>query len=176
MGEDPSGIRAQIEQTRARVGDEVDALSYKTNVSARVSDYVEEKKQAVRSTFTEAKGTLSDSVPDTGAVKRAATHVRETAASNPLGLAVGGLAVGFVVGTLLPQTQIENQQMGAISDRLVDAAKDTASEAVARGAHVAQEAAEAALDTAKQSGGVEVQELTSTLQGRTQEQTHTSGA
>ena len=34
MGEDPSVIRAQIEQTRERVGDEVDALSYKTDVGS----------------------------------------------------------------------------------------------------------------------------------------------
>ena len=32
MGQDPSDIRAEIEETRARVGDEVDALSYKTDV------------------------------------------------------------------------------------------------------------------------------------------------
>ena len=32
MGQDPSSIRAQIEETRMRVGDEVDALSYKTDV------------------------------------------------------------------------------------------------------------------------------------------------
>ena len=33
MGQDPSVIRAEIEQTRERVGDEVDALSYKTDVA-----------------------------------------------------------------------------------------------------------------------------------------------
>ena len=47
MGQDPSDIRAEIEETRARVGDEVDALSYKTDVGARVGDYVDEKKEAV---------------------------------------------------------------------------------------------------------------------------------
>ncbi len=44
MGQDPSDIRAEIEQTRARVGNEVDALSYKTDIPARVGDYVDEKK------------------------------------------------------------------------------------------------------------------------------------
>ena len=43
MGQDPSVIRAEIEETRARVGDEVDALSYKTDVGARASDFVDEK-------------------------------------------------------------------------------------------------------------------------------------
>ena len=45
MGKDPSEIRAEIEQTRERVGDEVDALSYKTDVGARVGDYVDDKKE-----------------------------------------------------------------------------------------------------------------------------------
>ena len=67
MGQDPSDIRAELEETRSRVGDEVDALSYKTDVSARVGDYVDEKKQAVKDTITGAKdkvtGTASRAVP-----------------------------------------------------------------------------------------------------------------
>jgi hypothetical protein len=170
MGEDPGIIRAEIDQTRERVGDEVDALSYKTDVSARVSDYVDDKKQAVKSKFPGAKDTVSSTVPDRQGLKRGATHIRDTAEKNPLGLAFGGLAVGFLVGTLLPQTRIENEQMGEMSDRLVDAAKDTASEAVDRGKQVAQEAAGAAVDTAKESGREQGEELTSALQDRTQEQ------
>ena len=166
MGEDPSVIRAQIERTRERVGDEVDALSYKTDVPARVGDYVEDKKQAVKSKFTGAKDAV---VPDRRGLARGTTHVRDTAESNPLGLALGGLAVGFLVGTLLPQTGVENRQMGEISDRLVDAAKETASEAVERGKQVAQDAVGAAVDTAKESGREQGEEMTSTLQERAQE-------
>jgi hypothetical protein len=170
MDKDPSIIRAEIEGTRERVGDEVDAISYKTDVGARASDYVDDKKEAVKSKVSGVKDTVTDVVPDRRALKRGATHVRETAASNPLGLAVGGLAVGFVVGTLLPKTRVENEQMGEMSDRLVDAAKETASEAVGRGKQVAQEAAGAAVDTAKESGREQGQELTSTLQDKTHEQ------
>jgi len=167
MGEDSSVIRAEIERTRERVGDEVDALSYKTDVGARASDYVEEKKQAVRSKFTGARRTVTGPLPDRTAMK----HARNTAESNPLGLAVGGLAVGFVIGTLLPQSRVENERMGEMSDRLMDAAKDTATEAVDRSKQVAQEAVGAAVDTAKESGREQGEELTSTLQERTQEQT-----
>jgi hypothetical protein len=176
MGEDPSNIRAELEQTRARVGDEVDAISYKTDVGARMGDYVDDKKQAVKSKFTGAKDTVSGAVPDRRAIKRGATHMRNTAESNPLGLALGGLAVGFVVGTLLPQTRVENEQMGEMSDRLTDAAKDTADEAVERGKRVAREAAGAAVETAKESGREQGEELGSTLQERTQEQSPTSAA
>jgi hypothetical protein len=169
MDKDPGVIRAEIDQTRERVGDEVDAISYKTDVGARASDYVDDKKEAVKSKVSGAKDTVTGVVPDRRALKRGATHMRETAASNPLGLAIGGLALGFLVGTLLPRTRVENQQMGEMSDRLVDAAKESASEAVDRGKQVAQEAAGAAVDTAKESGREQGEELTSALQERTPE-------
>jgi len=174
MGQDPSVIRAEIDETRQRVGDEVDALSYKTDVGARVDDYVDEKKQAVKSKITGVKDTLTGAVPDGQGVKRRAVSVRDTAERNPVGLVIGGLAAGFVVGTLLPRTSVENQQMGEMSDRLIDAAKETATEVVERGKGVAQEAASAAVDTAKESGREQGEELSSTLKERAQEGTPTS--
>ncbi len=62
MGQDPSDIRAEIEQTRARVGDEVDALSYRTDVSARVGDYVDDKNKP-SSTRSAASRTQSREQP-----------------------------------------------------------------------------------------------------------------
>ena len=139
MGKDPSEIRADIEQTRARVGDEVDALSYKTDVGARVGDYVDDKKEAVKSTVTSVTDKVTGVVPD----RQQLSTVKDTAERNPLGLAIGGAAVGFLAGILLPSTRVENEQMGDISDRVVDAAKDTAGEAVERGREVASAAADA---------------------------------
>jgi hypothetical protein len=170
MGEDPGVIRAEIAQTRQRVGNEVDALSYKTDVPARTQDYIDDKKDAVRSKLTGAKETVTGPLPDRRALKRGATHLRDTAESNPLGLALGGLAVGFLVGTLLPQTRVENERLGELSDRTMETAKDTATEAVERGKQVAQEAVGAAVDTAKESGREQGEELSSTLKERTQEQ------
>ena len=168
MGQDPSVIRAEIEETRARVGDEVDALSYKTDVGARASDFVEEKKEAVKSKVVGAKdavvGTATKPIPS----KQQLSRVRDTGERNPIGLAIGGLAVGFVVGTLIPSTRVENERMGELSDRVVDAAKETAGEAMERGKQVAQEATQAATETAKESGREQSQELASTLQERAQ--------
>jgi Protein of unknown function (DUF3618) len=165
MGKDPSEIRAEIEETRARVGVEADALSYKTDVPARVGDYVDDKKQAVKDKVTGAKdavtGTASRAMPSAEQVGR----VKDTAERNPLGFAVGAAALGFVAGLLIPSTRVENERMGEMSDRIVDAAKETASDAVERGKQVAQEAAE----TAKESGKQQGQELASNLQERAQE-------
>src|SRR5215207_3918553 len=165
MGQDPSDIRAELEETRGRVGAEVDALSYKTDVSARVGDYVDEKKQAVKDKVTGTKeavtGTAGKVVPSGETVGR----VKDAAERNPLGLAVASAALGFVAGMLLPSTRMENERMGEMSDRVVDAAKETASEAVDRGKQVAQEAAE----TAKESGEEQGQELISNLRERASE-------
>jgi hypothetical protein len=169
MGDDPSVIRAEIERTRQRVGDEVDALSYKTDLGARTEDYVEDKKQAVKAKLAGAKETVTGPLPDRRAIARGTTHVRDTAESNPLGLVLGGLALGFVAGTLLPQTRVENERMGEMSDRIVDAARDTAGEAVGRGRQVAQEAVGAAVDTVKESGREQGEELGTSLQERTQQ-------
>jgi len=170
MGEDPSVIRAEIEETRARVGDEVDALSYKTDVGARASDFVDEKKEAVKSKVVGAKdavvGTATRPVPS----KQQMARMRDTAERNPLGLVIGGAAVGFVAGLLLPSTRVENERLGEVSDRVVETAKETAGEAVERGKQVAQEATGAAVDTAKESGREHTSELTSTLQERAQGQ------
>jgi gas vesicle protein len=148
MGQDPSDIRTEIEQTRARVGDEVDALSYKTDVPARVGDYVDEKKQAVADKASGVKeaitGASSTIVPSGERVGR----IKDTAERNPLGLALGGAALGFVAGLLLPSTRIENEKMGEVSDKVVDAVKDTAGDAIEGGKQVAQDAAE----SAKQQG------------------------
>jgi gas vesicle protein len=167
MGQDPSDIRAELEQTRSRVGDEVDALSYKTDVSARVGDYVDEKKQAVKNKLTGARdavtGTASRAVPSGEKVGR----VKDTAERNPMGLAVGAAAIGFVAGLLIPSTRVENEHVGEMSDRLVEAAKETAGDAVERGKQVAQDAAQ----TAKESGREQGQELASNLQERAQDAT-----
>jgi gas vesicle protein len=158
MGQSPSDIRAEIEETRARVGDEVDALSYKTDVPARVGDYVDEKKRAVVNKVTGAKdaitGTTSDALPSGQQIGR----LRDTAERNPLGLVVGGAAIGFLTGLLLPSTRVEDQQMGEMSDKIIDAAKDTAGDALESSKQVAQDAAD--------SAGEQGRDLVSSMQER----------
>jgi gas vesicle protein len=161
MGQSPSDIRAEIEQTRARVGNEVDALSYKTDVPARVGDFVDDKKQAVKAKVSGVKDTITGTTSDVLPSGEQVGRLKDTAERNPLGLAIGGAALGFVAGLLLPSTRVEDQQMGEMSDRMIDAAKETASEALDSGKQVAHDAA----DSAKAHG----QELASSLQDRAHE-------
>lgn len=167
MGKAPGDIRAEIEETRARVGEEIDALSYKTDVGARVDDFVEEKKDALRSGVGRIASKVTSAggkaVPD----RQQLAKVKGAAEGSPVGMLAGGFAVGLVTGLLLPATRVERQRIGSVSEKVVDAARETGKEAIERGRHVADEAIHAAVDTAKETGREEGQQLASTLKERT---------
>jgi len=65
MGEDPSAIREEIEQTRARMGDTVEAIGYKTDVKSRAKESVQDKIGGVREKITGTKDTVGESTPST---------------------------------------------------------------------------------------------------------------
>jgi len=73
-------------------------------------------------------------------------------AENPLGLLLSGVAVGFVVASLLPSTDVENRQFGAIGDNLKNQAKDLGSHAVEHGKTVVQETVLAAQESLQKHG------------------------
>jgi Protein of unknown function (DUF3618) len=158
MGEDPRELRSQLEETRMRVGEEVDALSYKTDVGSRVGDYVGEKKDAVTSRLSSAKNVATKPIPDREQMRR----VKSTAERNPLGLAIGAAGVGFIVGLLLPTTRLEDEKLGPASDKVGEVAR----EGMERGKQVAQESAGAAMETAKESASRQSDELSSSLKDR----------
>src|SRR3954466_3372203 len=158
------------------MGETVDALGYKTNVKARAKDSIQDKKESVMGVAQSAKErlvgagqTVGDKTPDTDQVKDQALRAKSVAQENPLGLAIGALAVGFLVGTLIPATRVEDEKLGQVSDDVVDRIKDTGQEALERGKQVAQDAAESAQQTAKESGQQHAQELKSSAQDNARE-------
>jgi gas vesicle protein len=176
MGEDPDVIRAEIEQTRAEMGDTVDALGYKTDVKARAKDSIQDKKESVMGVASSAKERLvgagqsvNDATPDGQQVKQQAKKAKSVAQENPLGLAVGAIAVGFLAGMLVPSTRVEDQKLGSLSDEVIDRAKETGQEALDRGKQVAQDVAQSAQETVKESGQEHAEELKSTAQDHAQE-------
>jgi gas vesicle protein len=161
MDEGTGEIRQAIEETRGRVGNEVEALSYKTDVGARLDDYVDEKKEAVvRGAKESVTGVVGSVVPS----KQRLRSAKDTAERNPMGLVAGGVAVGFVAGLLLPSTRVEEEHMGEMGARLKETARETGQEALERGKDVA----ESALETVKEEGGQQSRELASELKDRVQ--------
>jgi ElaB/YqjD/DUF883 family membrane-anchored ribosome-binding protein len=152
MGKEPGQIREEIEQTRTEMGDTVDALGYKADVKSRAKDNIADKRDRLKERITGA-------TPDSDDVKQGAQKAVGVAQGNPIGLAIGSVAVGFVAGMLIPSTRVENQKIGATADQVKEGMKETGQEALERGKQVAQEAAESAKETVQERGGEQAEEL-----------------
>jgi gas vesicle protein len=148
MGQEPEAIREDIEDTRGRMGEAVEALAYKADVKSRAKDRV---------------GTMKDKVvgatPDAGDVKDGARQAVGIAQENPLGLAIGAVAVGFIAGLAAPATRAEDERLGPMADQVKDKAKETGQEALERGKQVARQTAQSAKETAQQSGQEHAEQL-----------------
>ncbi len=191
MGEDPDRIRQEIEQTRAEMTETVDALGYKADVKERAKESLQEKRdsakesvmgagQTVKEKLVGTKDSVSDTAsgatakvgevtPDREQIKRQARQAKGLAQENPLGLAIGSIAVGYLVGLLLPATRVEDEKLGEVSDQVVKKAKETGQEALEHGKQVAQETAQSAQETLKDSAEQHGQEVKQTAQDNVQE-------
>ena len=181
MGQDPDEIRQDIAQTRAEMSETVEAVGYKADVPSRAKEKVSEKMDSVKSkvndTATRAKeavvGTASragdsvsgaasragDATPSGGEVKQKTRQAAGMAKENPLGLAIGAAAIGFLAGLAVPSTRVEDERLGPVADQVKDKVKETGQEALDRGKQVAQEVASTATETAKEKTQEHGQEL-----------------
>ncbi|MDQ3876538.1 MAG: hypothetical protein M3322_13510 [Actinomycetota bacterium] len=162
------------------MGDTVDALSYKADVPTRTKDWVADKKEAVvdrvsgatskvsdaTSKVSDATSKVSDAAPDRQAVKERASRAKNLAERNPLGLAIGGVAAGFIAGLLAPSTRVEEERLGPAAEQVRTRATEAGQEALERGKQVAQSAAQSATETAREEGRQQGQEMTSNLQDK----------
>src|SRR3712207_3193546 len=134
MGQDPDAIRREIEQTRERMGETVEALGYKADVPTRtkekvsgtvssVKDRIVGTAESVQGTVSGAAGTVGDATPSTGDVKQAAQRGASVAQENPLGLAIGSIAFGFLAGMLIPSPPVENEKIGPVADQVKEIAR-----------------------------------------------------
>jgi hypothetical protein len=98
MGRDPDAIRAGVEQTRERMGDTVDALAHKADVKTRA-------KESVTGKVDDLKAKVGGATPSTGEVKQGVRRAAGMAQENPIGLALGSVALGFVAGMLVPPSR-----------------------------------------------------------------------
>jgi hypothetical protein len=154
MGEDPDRIRQDIEATRNEMGETVDALTYKADVKSRAKESLMGTEGLVKSKVA------ASATPDGEQVKDGAA-ARRLAQENPLGLAIGSVAVGFIAGLLIPASRVEDRKLGPVADDVKAKAKETGQEALERGQQVAQEAAESARDTVQEKGREHGEELAS---------------
>jgi Protein of unknown function (DUF3618) len=177
VGKDPDAIREELAQTRAEMTETVGAIGYKADVPSRAREAVADKAGAARSKVSQATsrakeavaGTTSragdtaswagDATPSGGEVGRRARRAAGLAQENPLGLAIGAVAVGFLAGLAAPSTRVEDERLGPVADQVKDRVRETGQEAVQRGQEVARDAAASAAETARQRGREHGQDL-----------------
>src|SRR5918995_240116 len=152
MGQEPSQIRQEIEETRAEMGDTVDALAYKTDVKTRVKESISDKRERLIEQVQGTSHKVGEATPDGQQVKEGARQAVGVAQENPLGLALGGIAAGFLAGMMLPSTKVEDEKVGPIADQVKETAAETGQEALDRGRQVAGQVAEQAVEGAKEVG------------------------
>jgi Protein of unknown function (DUF3618) len=179
MGQEPSEIRQQIAHTREEMSDTIDALGYKADVPARAKDKVtgtvDRARESVAGTMDSLKGAVTGSArsvksatPDGRDIAQRSHHVVGVAQKNPLGLAVGSVAAGFLVGMLLPTTDLEDDRIGHIADDVKEHVAEVGQEAVEHGKQVAKEVAQSATDTAGESATQHAEDLRDTAQAHAQ--------
>jgi uncharacterized protein YjbJ (UPF0337 family) len=190
MGQDTKQIRDEIETTRARMSDTVEAIGYKADVPSRVRDNVNERIASVKGTIGDAVGgardavlgttqSVSDSASDSlgnvqdrvsdgvASTRRAASMALE----NPLGLALGGLAVGLLAGLLIPITDVEREKLGPIRDDIAGRAQTAVDETLEAGKSILTDAATTAVAAAKEKGTTIAQHAVATPSDSSAEET-----
>jgi gas vesicle protein len=194
MGEDPQAIRRDIENTRDRMTETVEAIGYRADVKTRAKEAIVDRKDAVvekaSNVVNRVVGAIPDMpsapdvsmpgmpgfVPDGEQMKAGARHAKDgakqavsVAQANPVGLGVGAIAVGFLAGMLVPSTRAEDRRFGELSDQVRDQAREVGQEAIQHGKDVAQDAAHAASQTLQESGQEHGEELSEHLRASAQE-------
>jgi hypothetical protein len=134
------------------MGDTVDALAYKADVKTRVKESVADKRDRLVEQFKGTTEKVGEATPEGEQLKDGAHRAVGVAEENPVGLALAGVAGGFLVGMLLPSTRIEDEQVGPLADTVKETAVETGQEALDRGKDVAGQVAEQAVEGVKDAG------------------------
>ncbi|MDL5350681.1 DUF3618 domain-containing protein [Microbacterium sp. zg-YB36] len=191
MSDSPEQIRADIEQTRAELGGDVDALADKVSPSKIVHRQTDKVRTAVGSVRERVMGAADDagsSISGAGSsaigqVGDAKDRVVAKAEGNPLAVGLIAFGAGLLVASLIPASEKEKQVAADVKEKaqpLVDEATQVAQD---MGEHLkgpAQDAATAVKDAATDSAETvkaETQTATADVKDQAQQgREHLSGS
>ena len=66
-------------------------------------------------TVNNLKSRVIDATPSGGDVKQKTRQAAGLAKENPLGLAIGAAAIGFLAGLAVPSTRVEDEKLGPVA-------------------------------------------------------------
>jgi gas vesicle protein len=165
VGAEPEELERDIARTRERLGRDVDALTEKVSPAAAAKRRVGRIRNAAASIRENVMGTVTDKAGATGdtlsgvgqGVSEGAAHAKESVAEtaqtvkrraqgNPFAAGVIAFGVGWLVSSLIPATESE-EQLGA---RIRETARDQAGAVKAAAAEVADDLREPAKEAVEQ--------------------------
>ena len=164
----PEEIRRDIERTRYELATDVDTLHEKVSPSAIASRRTQATKNRLGSVKDRIMGSAHDASSSAsstgsdvaGSVKQAPTAVRQQTQGNPLAAGVIAFGAGWLVSSLLPSSEKEQQatmaakdQVQEHSDTLTAPLKEAAQGAKENLQPKAQEAADSVKSTATDAAG-----------------------
>ncbi len=140
----------------------------------RVGAGLKARVQTVKGTVEGATGTLAES---TAGLRENAVSLR-----NPLGLALGGLAAGFLLGLVIPSTDYEDERLPELREAIVGRGQEIVDDALEHGRAVLDDTIAAATSSAQEHGTQFVTDLqqqagatAGDLHGSADQEPHPSG-
>jgi ElaB/YqjD/DUF883 family membrane-anchored ribosome-binding protein len=127
-----AAARATASDTLAAAGEKVSGVvGTAKDKSAAAYSSARDTTAAAYSSARETTAEAYEAARDTAA--RAKTATAEGIEDNPLAALVGGIALGVLVGALLPRTRREEETLGPIAAKLTETAKAAATAAAEAG-------------------------------------------
>ena len=154
MDQERSEVR-QVEQARERVAQDVRSVAENANVVERAKENIQGRIDDVKGAVTDRASDVRDKVGDVrdnlqDRVQDMARNIPRPG-DNPMGMLLAGVALGFLVGMVLPVTRFESERLGPVADDMKDRVRQARTEVVRRGGEVIKETLEAARETATNS-------------------------
>ena len=161
MGQSTEELTEQIDQTRDRLGSDLDALQDKVSPKAimnrrttaardrarGVKDKVMGSAQRASDAASSTSGSVTDAVPSPG---QAADGARHQVEGSPLTAGLVAFGAGLLIAALLPGSDAEAKAGAAVVDAVQDKAQPLVEDLKSAGADVGQSVKETATDAASQ--------------------------
>jgi ElaB/YqjD/DUF883 family membrane-anchored ribosome-binding protein len=151
MDQERSEVR-QVEDARERVAEDVRNVAYNANVVERAKENaqgrMEDAKQMMGDRVRSARERLEDA---RDSMRDMARNMPMNPADNPMGMLFAGLAIGFLIGMLLPVSRFESERLGPVTDEMKERMRQAGTEVMRRGGEVIKETIESARETATNS-------------------------
>jgi uncharacterized protein YjbJ (UPF0337 family) len=148
-------VNSRVDDLKSKVGDAASAVSSKLAgasdaAKSNVSDLAESAKSKLSDATDAAKGHLGGGgayedtdlaatkrgdvgVPVSDRARALTSNAKNVIAGNPLGLAIGSIAAGFLIGLAIPVSDVERENVGPLGERVASGAKAQAADLVQQG-------------------------------------------